>query len=619
MDTQKQHTTNASIVHSVSQKKEDDDMALEDSSCNMKKQRVILERSDSDRTMSSKVRKKKMIKKKTQPTGPNDCSEPKEPKPIDLTDLVEKNHDIEEDQVTLPTVASEPTVTPKSDKIKKVSKQSESGCKEDVDKAPVPTVASEPTATPKSNKFKKVTKKSNNEGGQDVEEAAVAPTDSTSSEPIMETPPPRTFVKITKKKKKTNKHGETPSTNDLPTGSNHSAGKTLPNGSNHSAGSTGTTTKRKKIRWHKNSSFKQICPILSLEEYTQEEIVAVWGDETERRQQEDDMDKELKAFVKMGRRISDNASCTSVGITPIIDEERRRHRLEVKEEAYHSVLWEQHYIFEEEEKSGIPIRYKDMRLANVYHDVAHRALVRAQDEANRLSLDIQIFSAPIYEDDHLTKPSAVVKEENIKKMKSKKNLLAAPVHGITKTVVGGSKLVNNGLNKVSKTSLKVTKQGLHGLNSVSKTSMNVLGHTVTGITGNVLDGGKVVLGGCQQATRHSVNVLGHTVTGITGNVLDGGKVVLGGCQQVTRHSVSGIVSIGSNMSDITGKVVKGSGRAVMKSCTAIPRRVGSISIIPKAPSSPETDDLKSDNHFPPIGMDGPLRIGDLKQMQALLR
>ena len=144
--------------------------------------------------------------------------------------------------------------------------------------------------------------------------------------------------------------------------------------------------------------------------YALSEMIAMWGDDEEHDKQRNELSEEVGKY-EMGLHDSDNINFTTMGVEHLIDESRYNEKVQLREDAYQAVLWEQHYQREEEDQilaeKGIVVgentspedaaqvlsdehfERNGAALSEVYQTVSKRASNQAVEEAKRLSAELE--------------------------------------------------------------------------------------------------------------------------------------------------------------------------------------------------------------------------------------
>ena len=158
--------------------------------------------------------------------------------------------------------------------------------------------------------------------------------------------------------------------------------------------------------------------------YALSEMLAMWGDDEEHDKQRNELNEEVDKY-EMGLHDSDNINFTTMGVEHLIDETRYNEKVQLREDAYQAVLWEQHYQREEEDQilaeKGIVVGGDDASsadaeaaaqvlsdehyerngaaLSEVYQTVSKKASDQAVEEAKRLSAELQELNKEDDDDD----------------------------------------------------------------------------------------------------------------------------------------------------------------------------------------------------------------------------
>ena len=145
-----------------------------------------------------------------------------------------------------------------------------------------------------------------------------------------------------------------------------------------------------------NTSLTHVQRISRVSDYDSFEIKAVWGDDSEDHQRQEDLKRDIHEY-KYNHRTSDNDSSnfTSLGLLDKVSGTKRRsEKIKLREQAWSNVLWEQYYqtqseddFYAEVDDEGCqdgPVQLDDDLIASVYEKPSQLAQERAQDAALRL-------------------------------------------------------------------------------------------------------------------------------------------------------------------------------------------------------------------------------------------
>eukprot|EP00339_Tiarina_fusa_P024163 CAMPEP_0116999392 /NCGR_PEP_ID=MMETSP0472-20121206/2111_1 /TAXON_ID=693140 ORGANISM="Tiarina fusus, Strain LIS" /NCGR_SAMPLE_ID=MMETSP0472 /ASSEMBLY_ACC=CAM_ASM_000603 /LENGTH=158 /DNA_ID=CAMNT_0004698793 /DNA_START=141 /DNA_END=617 /DNA_ORIENTATION=+ len=141
----------------------------------------------------------------------------------------------------------------------------------------------------------------------------------------------------------------------------------------------------KGVRFHSRGSIQQIRRISKATNYSEEELVAYWGESDEFRLRKQDLRTAVQEW-QQGRRMSDNLEFTTIGLLDKIGEGRKEKKKN-REVSRQAVLDEQ----ELQDLEGYP---DDELLSNVYQvtsakakDKAHEEALHIHEEVEKLSID----------------------------------------------------------------------------------------------------------------------------------------------------------------------------------------------------------------------------------------
>ena len=140
------------------------------------------------------------------------------------------------------------------------------------------------------------------------------------------------------------------------------------------------------VRFRSQRSMEEVYQVESRSDYKQSEFIAVWGRQDEQKKRQQQIRKELQAYV-YGLMLEDDTNFTTIGLKDKFGT-RREEKQRSKEDAWSSVLWEQYHQYQDQVATGYG-GYNDELLAAAYERASRRAGKRAQTEAILVELEVR--------------------------------------------------------------------------------------------------------------------------------------------------------------------------------------------------------------------------------------